>query len=118
MLARCEEARLSHEEAHSSLCRLMRRLIKAAGGRNPLDRNPGAAIQLANIAKMILRNSVPHSSQTITVYVTIFRNDGGIVTDLNVWSLLGWRRLDYHKKKGRQHLSWDCRATCNVHMSV
>ena len=57
----CEEARQSHQEAHSSLCRLVRRLSQAAGGRNPLDRNPGAAIQLANIAKMILRNSVRHS---------------------------------------------------------
>ena len=33
MLARCEEARLSHEEAHRSLCRLMRRLIKAVADK-------------------------------------------------------------------------------------
>ena len=33
-----EEARLTHEETHSSLCRLIARLSQAAGGRNPLDR--------------------------------------------------------------------------------
>ena len=57
---RDEAARESHKAAHSPLCRLLTRLIKAAGGKNPLDRNLGAAIQLANIAKMILRNSDPH----------------------------------------------------------
>ena len=48
----------SHREVHAPLCRLLTRLIQAAGGRNPLDRNPGAAIQLANIAKMILRRDL------------------------------------------------------------
>jgi len=47
-----------HAPKHASLCGLLAKLSKAAGGRNPLDKNPGACLQLANIAKMILKRNL------------------------------------------------------------
>jgi len=42
----------------TGLCGLLAKLSKAAGGRNPLDKNPGSCLQLANIAKMILKRNL------------------------------------------------------------
>ena len=46
----------------------MTRLSQAAGGRSPVDRNPGAGIQLANIAKMILRRNLSQFETDVLMF--------------------------------------------------
>ena len=39
-----------------------------AGGKNPLDKNPGACLQLAGIAKMCLRRNLTQFESDILMY--------------------------------------------------
>ena len=44
------------------------KLVALAGGKNPLDRNPGACLQLAGIAKMCLRRNLTQFESDILMY--------------------------------------------------
>ena len=49
----------AHLASHAAVCGLVTKLVKAAGGRNPLGGpGGGACLQLANIAKLVLRSAV------------------------------------------------------------
>ena len=50
-------AAAAHLTSHQPLCRLLSKLTGKAG-KNPLDKNRGAALQLAGLAKLCLRRSL------------------------------------------------------------
>ena len=54
----------AHLASHAAVCGLVTKLVKAAGGRNPLGGpGGGACLQLANIAKLVLRSAVTSAKQ-------------------------------------------------------
>ena len=54
--------------SHAPLCKLLVKLVAVAGGKNPLDKNPGACLQLAGIAKMCLRRNLTQFESDILMY--------------------------------------------------
>ena len=61
----CLEA---HRPTHAPLCGLISKLKLVAGGRNPLDKSPGSCLQLANIAKMLLKRSLTQAESDMLMF--------------------------------------------------
>ena len=58
----------SHRAQHAPLCGLMTKLSLVAGGKNPLDKNPGHCLQLATIAKMIMKRNLTQFESDILMF--------------------------------------------------
>ena len=58
----------SHQPTHAPLCGLISKLKLVAGGRNPLDKSPGSCLQVANIAKMLLKRSLTQAESDMLMF--------------------------------------------------
>lgn len=58
----------SHQPTHAAFCGLISKLKLVAGGRNPLDKSPGSCLQIANIAKMLLKRSLTQAESDMLMF--------------------------------------------------
>ena len=58
----------SHRPTHAAFCGLFSKLKLVAGGRNPLDKSPGSCLQVANIAKMLLKRSLTQAESDMLMF--------------------------------------------------
>ena len=68
----------AHRASHAAVCGLVTKLVKAAGGRNPLGGpGGGACLQLANIAKLVLRSAITSANYGYQVLTGVTWCSGG-----------------------------------------